>query len=137
GLAAMAKKELPEAHPVADELDRIAHIGEQAAHLAAQLLTFSKKRSLVRQEVDISSTVVHTLKLLRGIMPDNITVRTDVAGKELKVKADETQLKQVLMNLCLNARDAMPDGGTLTVRCEPRAAMTGVSTPSSPLQKLS
>jgi PAS domain S-box-containing protein len=120
GLAVIARKDLPAEHPVADELDRIVHIGEQAAHLAGQLLTFSKKRQIVPQEVEVNTAVVHTLKLLRGVMPDNIVAKSELMGGDLKVRADDTQLKQVLMNLCLNARDAMPGGGTLMVRTEAR-----------------
>lgn len=94
---------------------RLIEAGEQAAHLAGQLLAFSKQKKSVLHRVDLNTIVVHTLKLMKGSLPPEIQVEHRLEGDVLLVNGDDTQLKQVVMNLCLNARDAMDKGGTLTV----------------------
>jgi PAS domain S-box-containing protein len=114
-LAYLARDQLPTDHPVRDDLRRIGDAGEQAARLAGHLLTFTKHRGLAVTVVDLGRAAARTLELLTGSLPPSVRVRRMLATEPLRVKADETQLQQVLMNLCLNARDAMPRGGELTV----------------------
>ncbi len=116
GMAAIARGGLPPEHPVREDLNRIIDIGEQASNLAGQLLAFSKLRRIVPRPVDLNTIVVYTLAILKGIMPETIHVETDLAAGDLWVLADDTQLKQIFMNLCLNARDAMRQGGALRIR---------------------
>jgi PAS domain S-box-containing protein len=118
-LTDLAHDALPADHPVREDLRRAAEAGEQAANLAAQLLAFSKQRRLGSGRVDINALTTQTLELLRSTLPANVTVELALSSEDLQVQADETHLQQVLMNLCLNARDAMPDGGRLAVRTEP------------------
>jgi PAS domain S-box-containing protein len=118
GLAEIAKTELPSAHPAQQTLSRIEEIGEQASHLAGQLLTFSKQNPRQVHAVDLNAIVTQTLKLVKGVMPANITIETTLGPALPAVQGDENQLKQVVMNLCLNARDAMNAGGTLTIRTD-------------------
>jgi PAS domain S-box-containing protein len=115
GMASIARGGLAPEDPVRDDLNRIIDIGEQAANVAGQLLTFSKQRRAEARPIDVNVAVVHALTILRGIIPEVIHVETQLASGDLWVLADDTQLQQIVMNLCLNARDAMPTGGALTV----------------------
>ena len=110
----MAKQAVGE-HPVREDLNHVASAAEQAAHLAGQLLTFSKERQVVMRRVDLNAAVAHALDLLRPTLPYNVEVELEVEPGPLWVLADEAPLQQVVMNLCLNARDAMPGGGRLRV----------------------
>jgi two-component system cell cycle sensor histidine kinase/response regulator CckA len=118
GLAACAKAELKPAHPAWPHLSRIEDTGEQAAHLAGQLLTFSKQRAKQVGPVDLNTVLTQTVRLAQSVIPSSITVHIDLDDKLPTVPGDEIQFKQVAMNLCLNARDAMPKGGTLTIRTD-------------------
>jgi PAS domain S-box-containing protein len=117
-LAELARNSLPEDHPTRDDLRRISYAGEQAANLAHQLLAFSKQRRAAPKRIDVNRVAGRTLELLRATLPKAIHIEPTLAAGELPVQADEMQVQQVLMNLCLNARDAMPRGGRLQVRTE-------------------
>jgi PAS domain S-box-containing protein len=115
-MADLARATLPPGHSSRDDLQRIEEATQQAANLANQLLTFSKQRRIATRRIDINDTVARTLDLLRASLPSRIELKAELAPNELLVRADETQVQQVVMNLCLNARDAMPRGGLLEVR---------------------
>jgi len=115
----LAALSLPPDHSTQVELGRIQEATKQAADLASQLLTFGKQSKDTDRRIDINPIVARTLELLRASLPARITLKTELAERELFVQADKTQVQQVLMNLCLNARDAMPDGGLLHVRTAP------------------
>jgi PAS domain S-box-containing protein len=117
-LTELVAMNLPAEHAAQQDLGHIREATEQAANLASQLLTFSKQRRIAAHRFDINSIVARTLELLRATLPARIDLQAELAEQELFVEADETQVQQVLMNLCLNARDAMPDGGRLRVRTE-------------------
>src|SRR6202035_403442 len=87
----------------------------QAAGLAAQLLAFSKQKPVPTRRVDVTVVTRRTLELLQATLPSSIEVKACLAPGEAPIQADETQVQQVVMNLCLNARDAMPQGGELRV----------------------
>jgi PAS domain S-box-containing protein len=114
-LTDLARGHLPREHPVHADLRRISEAGEQAASLATQLLRFSKQRPAPARKLDFGQIVHRTLNLLRATLPGNITLEERLEREQLVIHADETHLQQVLMNLCLNARDAMPHGGVLRV----------------------
>ncbi len=118
GIAGLAKAELPQDHPVWQQLTRIEDVGEQAAHLAGQLLTFSKQRPRQSRPVDLNAAVTQTFRLARSVLPTNIRVEATLAGSLPPVLGDESAFKQIVMNLLLNARDAMPEGGELTIRTD-------------------
>jgi signal transduction histidine kinase/integral membrane sensor domain MASE1 len=118
GLASLVQTALPIDHPAQQDLQRLLEAGEQASHLAGQMLAFSKQKKIELHAVDLNTIVIHSLKLLKGTLPALIQVEHQLEGDVLLVHADETQLKQVVMNLCLNAREAMDKDGTLTVRTE-------------------
>lgn len=131
GRAGLARAELAPGHPAHTELERIHELGGQASHLVGQLLTFSKQQRVQRQRVDLNTLAVHTMKLLSGLLAANIEVRSQLAADEALVQADEQQLRQALMNLCLNARDAMAEGGVLTVQVDKASSPSAVPSPSA------
>jgi PAS domain S-box-containing protein len=115
-LTELVRTGLPPDHEAHEDLGRIQEATEQAANLAGQLLAFSKPRRPAARRLEMNAVVARTLELLRASLPARIELKAELAEQDLYVLADETQLQQVLMNLCLNARDAMPDGGVIRVR---------------------
>jgi PAS domain S-box-containing protein len=129
GSAELARAAAPE-HPARADLERLLEAADQATLLANQLLAFSKQRQVVLREIDVNATVARSLDLLRSALPPTIAVelRTEPGGA--RVLADVGPLQQVLMNLCLNARDAMPRGGRLVVEVgQAEALPTAVKVP--------
>jgi len=93
----------------------IADASERAVTLVQQLLAFSRKQVLKPKVLDLNSIVLNMDKLLRRLMSENIEMKT-LVGKNLgAVKADPSQIEQVILNLIVNARDAMPQGGKLII----------------------
>ena len=115
-LTELVTTSLPPEHAAQEDLRQIQIATEQAANLASQLLTFSKQRRSDTRRMVMNVVVARTLELLRASLPSRIALQSELADEELFVQADETQVQQVLMNLCLNARDAMPEGGRMRVR---------------------
>jgi two-component system, cell cycle sensor histidine kinase and response regulator CckA len=97
------------------DIERIENAAARAAALVRQLLAFSRKQVLQPKILDLNSIVVNLDKLLRRLMDDNIEMTTSVSQNVGKVKADPAQIEQVLMNLVVNARDAMPQGGHIVI----------------------
>ena len=95
---------------------------EQAAHRAAaltrQLLVFARREVATPELLDLTQVVVGLEKMLRRVIAENIDLRLETAKNQVNVFADATQLEQVIVNLVINARDAMSQGGVLTVRTE-------------------
>ncbi len=120
-MAELAGRKLPADHAVRQDLGQIQDAAGQAAQLAGQLLAFSKQRNVRLKPVDVGHAARRALDLLRATLPLRIQAELAVPEEALHVQADETQLQQVLMNLCLNARDAMPQGGKLCVQVDPAA----------------
>jgi two-component system, cell cycle sensor histidine kinase and response regulator CckA len=100
------------------DLERIEDASERAAGLVRQLLAFSRRQVLQPKVLDLNAIVEGLDKLLRRLMDEDIAMKT-VVGRDLgRIKADPGQVEQVIMNLVVNARDAMPEGGQLTVETE-------------------
>jgi PAS domain S-box-containing protein len=95
------------------DIERIENAAARAAALVRQLLAFSRKQVLQPKTLDLNAIVVNMDKLLRRLIDDNIEMITRVRDDLGKVKADPAQVEQVIMNLVVNARDAMPKGGRL------------------------
>ena len=87
----------------------------RASDLTRQLLAFSRRQILQTQDIDLRDVVTNMDTLLKRLIGENIRLRTFMGAKPVTVRADQTQLEQVVMNLAVNARDAMPDGGLLTI----------------------
>lgn len=105
-------------HPCYESIQEIQQAGIRAQDLTRQLLAFSRKQLLEMKPVDVNSVVRGFDKLLRRLIGEDIRVKLDLSDEQLIVKADITQLEQVLMNLSVNARDAMPNGGILTIQTQ-------------------
>jgi PAS domain S-box-containing protein len=103
----------PQSHSI---LNTIASCAQRAADIIRQLLTFARGQPGARVPVPIRHLFKEMDKLVRETFPRNIQTRLEVASDLWPVLGDATQVHQALMNLCVNARDAMPQGGTLTLR---------------------
>jgi CheY-like chemotaxis protein len=99
-------------------LERIMEAAESAAQLTHDLLAFSRKQVAKPVVVDPSMIVDKIEKMAIRIIGENITLKVMHGGSDLRIMADINQMEQVLMNIIINARDAMPEGGVLTIRTE-------------------
>ena len=97
------------------DIERVENAAGRAAALVRQLLAFSRKQVLQPKTLDLNAIVVNLDSLLRRLIDDNIAMVTRVQDDLGKVKADPAQIEQVIMNLVVNARDAMPNGGRLVL----------------------
>jgi signal transduction histidine kinase len=102
-------------HPEREEAEQIRNAGLRAAELTRQLLAFSRQQVLAPQVIDLSEVVATMDKMLRRVLGEDIDLRTVPSPGLRAVRADPGQLEQVVMNLTVNARDAMPTGGKLTI----------------------
>ncbi|OGG44674.1 MAG: hypothetical protein A3F84_11550 [Candidatus Handelsmanbacteria bacterium RIFCSPLOWO2_12_FULL_64_10] len=103
---------------VRNYIARVPEQGKRAAKLISQLLTFSRKAVTEKQPMSLRSLVKETAKMLERTIPENIAIQLKMPEDVWTVNADLTQMQQVLMNLCVNASHAMPDGGELILGLE-------------------
>jgi PAS domain S-box-containing protein len=99
----------------AESLKEIVEAGKRANALTRQLMTFSRKQELHPQVVDLNEVVNNITKMLRRILGEDVALQTDFAPALPSVKADLGMIEQVLLNLAVNSRDAMPRGGQLRI----------------------
>lgn len=121
GCAELVKKELPGESAAVETLGMIERMSKQAMGLADSLMTFARQSTTEKSPVDLAELVVETVRLLRRLLPNTIQISHHVGegeGGGVWVLGHRISLQQVLMNLALNARDAMPEGGELRVRLE-------------------
>ena len=98
-----------------EELGEVMELTTRAAELTQQLLAFSRRQPLQPQRVDLNNMVSHSAKMLQRLIGENIDLQASCVGALGYVKVDPGQMDQVLMNLAVNARDAMPQGGRLRI----------------------
>jgi PAS domain S-box-containing protein len=110
-----ATRELPADHPVRDDVEEIGRAADRAAALTRQLLMFSRREVVKPEVLDVGGLLRDLERLLNRTLSERIALRITVGPGLLPVLADRAQLEQVLVNLAVNARDAMPDGGTLSI----------------------
>ncbi|MFW5902057.1 MAG: ATP-binding protein, partial [Thermodesulfobacteriota bacterium] len=115
GYSELMLEKMPETDPDLDAIRHIHEAGERARRLTRQLLAFSRKQVLEIQTMDANKVVTDFKALLQRVIGEDIDLRLRLCEAPLYLKADISQLEQVLMNLAINARDAMPDGGLLFI----------------------
>jgi two-component system cell cycle sensor histidine kinase/response regulator CckA len=110
----LARAEIGERHQ--EDLRKVDLAAERAADLTHQLLAFSRQQTLRPELIDVSAVADETLGLLRRLIGENINLEWELGADLPLILADRGQFGQVVMNLAVNARDAMPNGGTITIR---------------------
>ncbi|PJB30552.1 MAG: hybrid sensor histidine kinase/response regulator, partial [Deltaproteobacteria bacterium CG_4_9_14_3_um_filter_65_9] len=113
GYGEMLKRRIANDPTSVSDLDQILGSAERASTLTRQLLTFARRQVVDPVHLDLNEVVAGIVKLLRKVTREDIEIKTFPAESTVMIRADRGQVEQVLMNLCLNARDAMPEGGQL------------------------
>jgi CheY-like chemotaxis protein len=116
GNTELLQSDTPADDPKRGPLTDIRTAGERAANLTRQLLAFSRKQILEAKLVDVHEVIGNIERMLHRLIGEDVDLVTDFAADPSWVKVDPGQLEQVIMNLALNARDAMPRGGRITIR---------------------
>ena len=116
GYAQMILSELKAEDPLRDQAQEIIKAGNRAAALTRQLLAFSRKQVMRPRVINLDDLLTDVEKMLRRLIREDIEVKLILTPELWSVKADPDQFEQVIMNLVVNARDAMPGGGALTIR---------------------
>ena len=115
GYSELTLRRLPAEDPLRQNIEEINKAGDRAAALTRQLLAFSRKQVLQPKVLDLNAIVSELEKMLRRLIGENVELRTALGAGLGSVRADPGQVEQIIMNLAINARDAMPQGGKLTV----------------------
>ena len=118
GYATLAQMKIGEDSPLKAYVEQILAASRKAADLTQSLLTFSRQQPITPRPIDINGTIRTTEKLLRRLLTEDIELRTSLTDDNAVVLADKSQMDQIFFNLVTNARDAMPQGGTLVIETE-------------------
>jgi PAS domain S-box-containing protein len=116
GCADLATESLPAEHPARPELSEILRTCERASRLTSQLLAFARRQPVAPQIIDVGAAISGIAELLRRLIGGQVTLSIATPPGLWPVRIDSGQFEQVIINLAINARDAMPDGGLLTIR---------------------
>ena len=115
GFAGLLKHDLKERPGAVEHVHEIETAATRASELVAQLLAFSRRQVLKAETLDVNQIVTESARMLHRLIPAHIRVEHQLAPTIPAVRADRTQLEQVLLNLVVNARDAMPGGGSISI----------------------
>jgi signal transduction histidine kinase/ActR/RegA family two-component response regulator len=115
GPAELASLALPEGHPVRDDLRDIRSAAHRAADLTRKLLAFGRQQVMMPVVLDVNEAVQSAGTLLKRIIGEGVRLHVSTHATHPNIKVDRTQLEQIIVNLAVNARDAMPEGGDLTI----------------------
>jgi two-component system, cell cycle sensor histidine kinase and response regulator CckA len=116
GYSQMLGRKTDHHNPLHEYIEEIVKAGQRATSLTRQLLAFSRQQMLSPKILDLNELVSDMVKMLPRLIGEDVAVGTELDPTIGRVKADQGQVEQVLMNLAVNARDAMPSGGSLTIR---------------------
>lgn len=146
GNVELAQQELPHGSRPAECLDEARAAANRAADLVRQLLLFSRQQPIEAAPVELNALVERTAKMLRRLLHENIELSVELANENCWLYGDAAQLEQLLLNLCVNARDAMPRGGRLVLSVAPvegdparvllRVADTGTGMPDDVRERI-
>ena len=100
---------------VAAQMDELEQLTVRAAGVTRQLLMFSRRQDMEMKALDLNAAIEGTCSLLKRLIGEHVVLELKTSGEPLCIEADPGMVEQVVMNLCLNARDAMPDGGRLSI----------------------
>ena len=115
GYSQLSFAELKESDPLRGSIEEIRKAADRAADLTRQLLAFSRRQIMEMKVLDLNTVLQNLDKMLRRVIGEDIELVTLLAEDLGRVKTDPGQIEQVIMNLAINSRDAMPDGGKLTI----------------------
>ena len=118
GSAQLALREVEPSHPVREDLEEIRRAGLRAADLTRQLLAYSRRQVIAPKVIDLNEAVRSLDSMLRRLIREDIELVLTLAPTPLAVRSDPGQIEQIVLNLVVNARDAMPQGGRISVRAE-------------------
>lgn len=119
GYAELATNALSPDHPVVADLEEIVHAAQSSAALTRQLLTFSRRQVMNLHPVDLPGVLGGLEKMLRRSVREDITITIRSSDPQLWIHADRAQIEHVVLNLVVNARDAMPGGGKILIEISP------------------
>ncbi len=112
----LALLELKEWDPLREKFESILKAGERAANLTRQLLAFSRRQVVEMKVIELNTLLRDLEKMLHRVIGEDIELKTSLDAGLGRVKADPGQIEQAILNLVVNARDAMPSGGKLTIQ---------------------
>lgn len=129
GMCEVAANNLDRPTEARRNLQEVHRAGQRATDIARQLLEFSRRREVEPRVVNLNTLTREIADILRRVLGEDITLELRLATGLGNIRIDPTQVQRALLNFCLNARDAMPDGGTLTIRTanKPRDGRPGVA----------
>jgi signal transduction histidine kinase/CheY-like chemotaxis protein len=118
GYSDIILSQIEDKSPIRENLREISRAGKQAASLTQQLLHFSRKQIPQTKILDLNKLITNMNKMLKRLIGENIEYICNFGYGEYKIEVNPTQIEQIIMNLVINARDAMPDGGKLTIETQ-------------------
>ncbi|GAB6183615.1 ATP-binding protein [Thermodesulfovibrio hydrogeniphilus] len=116
GNAQLALMKMHDDDPLRTRIEAIIEASDKAAALTRKILAFSRKQDFELRIVNINEVIAELKRMIERLMGEDIELHFDLYGEPLAVKCDISQIEQVIMNLAVNARDAMPNGGKLTIK---------------------
>lgn len=115
GYSTLAYQKIGSEHPAAKDIEQVINAGERATSLIRQLLAFGRRQILDPQPINVNVFIASIQKILSRLIGENISLTTQLSHDISMVLADPSQIEQIIMNLVINARDAMERGGTITI----------------------
>jgi PAS domain S-box-containing protein len=135
GYSELLAKRLPEGSALRRHAEQVHHAGGRATGLVQQLLAFSRKQVIQPAVLDLNEAVADLEKMLRRLIGEDVELTIAPWREPLCVLIDRTQFDQIVMNLSVNSRDAMPKGGALTISVHPHAARGGFECRDCPIAR--